>query len=773
MSCPKCAPSAPDSGAGTGTAHRHRTSPLHFGLIGTKMASDDLHSAVAVDESQAPRADEVRAGEPTVVLLGNPNVGKSTLFNAVTGARQAVINAPGTTVECMQGRWGNVGARVLDLPGTYSLIANSPDEQVVVDTLAGAPGSLTDPARGRSIDLVLVILDATALTRSLYLLGQVARTGRPVAGVVTLADVVAHEGDPVDVAALTRALGVPVIAVDPRSRHGVDGLDQMVSAALASRPRVRGIDPDPGAPGYNHVAATAAVEAARCERAQASTATLAGPVLGDSGCACGHGAQGCTKSAVAPDSTQAAVAALYRDPMAEASDIFTWVEGVEAAAPGARTDGSTVSRSDRIDRLLLHPLIGIPVFFGLMWFLFKVAGEWVGPVQDFFDGLFSSTAPGAVSLANVLNALLGVVGWQDTWLSSLLIGGLCAGLGVVASFLPLMFVIFLMISVLEDSGYMARAAFLGDRIMRAIGLDGRVILPLIMGFGCNLPSLAATRTLPNAKQRLVTTLIIPYTSCAARLTIYLMIARIFFPSNTGTVVFALYALSLVMVVIGALVLKPILNKEASTAPLMLVLPSYQMPRIAVTLKSTALRAWSFVKGAGKIIVTMTLVVWFMSAIPMAAGYGFADSKLPMEDSLYGRTAQALVPVFAPTGFGEWHMTGALMTGFVAKETVISSIVTSYNMDPSTAGGNAEDGGSDLGNLPQLVKGSFEKSAGDAAPLAAFAFLVFVLTYTPCLATVAEQARQVGGRMAASAVAVQLTTAWILAVAIFQIGRLFL
>lgn len=768
MSCPKCAPSAPQGDS----SHKTHKASLHLNFLGSKLASDDLHSAVAVDESEDPRTEDTRRGEPTVVLLGNPNVGKSTLFNIVTGARQAVINAPGTTVECMQGRWGSIGARVLDLPGTYSLIANSPDEQVVVDTLAGAPGSLTDPSRGYGVDLVLVVLDATALTRSLYLLGQVARTGRPVAGVVTLADVVAHEGDPVDVASLTRALGVPVIAVDPRTHRGVEGLDQMVSTALRTRPRVDGIQPDPQAPGYNQVAAAAALDAARCEQTKASSATLAGPVLEETGCACGQG-EDCSKSSVAPDSTEAAVAALERDPMAEAADIFTWVEGVEAAALGARTDGATVSRSDRIDRLLLHPLIGIPVFFALMWFLFKVAGEWVGPIQDFFDGLFSSTDAGAVSVANLVSALLGVVGWQDTWLSSLLIGGLCAGLGVVASFLPLMFVIFLMISVLEDSGYMARAAFLGDRVMRVIGLDGRVILPLIMGFGCNLPSLAATRTLPNAKQRLVTTLIIPYTSCAARLTIYLMIARIFFPTNTGTVVFALYALSLVMVVLGALVLKPFLNKEASTAPLMLVLPSYQMPRIAVTLKSTALRAWSFVKGAGKIIVAMTLVVWFMSAIPVTGGHGFADPELPMEDSLYGRTAQVLVPVFEPTGFGEWHMTGALMTGFVAKETVISSIVTSYNMDPDTQGGDAEDGGSDLGDLPQLVKGSFEKSAGDAAPLAAFAFLVFVLTYTPCLATVAEQARQIGGKRAAAAVGVQLGAAWILATLIFQIGRLFL
>lgn len=703
--------------------------------------------------------------EPTILLVGNPNVGKSTLFNQVTGAHQAVVNAPGTTVEVMSGTWNSIGARVLDLPGTYSLIANSLDEQVVVDTIAGVPGSFTDAALGRSVDLALVVLDATALTRSLYLLAQVARTGRPVAAVVTLSDVTEHEGDTLDVASLSKTLGIPIMAIDPRSSKGIEGLDDMVRAALCSRPRVTGIEPDPSAPGFNAAAALAAQEqvdeAGGIEESRLDFGT---------DCGCGHVTE-CHNAPVAPDSSAAAAAAVEKG-MGEADEIFSWVDLIESQAFGARADQAKLSRSDKIDRLLLHPVIGIPVFFVLMWFLFKVAGEWVGPIQDFFDGLFTSEDEGAVSLANLINMGLNALGWGDTWLHGLLVGGICTGLGVVASFLPLMFIIFFMISVLEDSGYMARAAFLGDRVMRAIGLDGRVIMPLIMGFGCNLPSLAAIRTLPNARQRIITALITPYTSCAARLTIYLMIARIFFPKNAGTVIFIMYVLSLVLVIVAALILKPFLNKHATQAPLMLVLPAYQMPRVIVTLKNTWMRAWAFVTGAGKIIVIMSFVVWLMSAIPVTAGHSFADEELAMEDSLYGATAQVLEPVFQPAGFGEWHMTGALMTGFVAKETVISSIVTSYNLDES-AGGDAEDGGEDLGDLPSLVTDSFTKTAGDAAPIAAFAFMVFVLAYTPCLATVAEQARQIGGKNAAIAVVVQLAAAWALAVVIFQVGRLFL
>lgn len=708
------------------------------------------HSAAGVNAASSALAEspdaEGRVGgavQPTIVLVGNPNVGKSTLFNQVTGSRQHVVNAPGTTVEVMVGTWKALEARVLDLPGTYSLVAQSSDEQLVVDTLAGVPGSFTDAAEGRSIDLVVCLLDAAALTRSLYLLAQVAKTGRPTVGVVTLADVAQSEGKPVDLSALQAALGIPIMAIDPRSRKGVDGLEDFVRAALRTRPRVKGIDPDPTAPGFNQLAAAAA----------------AGPQVVQ--CEC-HGR-------LAPDST----AALQQTSDADrAAQIFAWVNDVETNMGDVIAHETEVSRSDKIDRFLLHPLVGVPVFLAVMWLLFMVAGTWVGPIQDFFDGLFASTEPGAFSLANGIDAALAATGLTAPWLQGLLVGGLCTGLGVVASFLPLMFAIFLMISLLEDSGYMARAAFLGDRLMRKLGLDGRVILPLIMGFGCNLPSLAAARTLPNQKQRLVTILITPYTSCAARLTIYLMIARIFFPAHTGTVVFGLYVLSMAMVVLGALVLRPFFTKGQASAPLMLVLPAYQTPKVLITLKNTWMRSWAFVKGAGKIIVSMTVVVWLMGAVPMVSGYSFADPDMPMGDSLYGRTAQVLVPVFEPAGFGEWHMTGALMTGFVAKETVISSIVVSYNLDEEAAG-DAEDGGNDLGNLPELVQESFDQAAGDAAQLGALSFLIFVLTYTPCLATVAEQKRQIGAKLTLIAVGVQLAAAWLLSVGFFQIGKLFL
>ena len=683
--------------------------------------------------SGAPATTTVRENgtTPTIALVGNPNVGKSTFFNHVTGARQKVVNAPGTTVTVMAGTWRSLGLRVLDLPGTYSLIAASPDEQVVTDTVAGAPGSLTDPAAGLGIDLVLAVLDGGSLTRSLYLLAQLAQTGHPVAAAITMSDVAEQNGEPINVAELARATGIPMVAVDPRDGAGYQAVDAMVSAALENQPHVAGLQADPHAPGY------AADSACTCQE-------------------CQHGAAGDSE-------------------VERAATLFTWVEGVESRARASRKDAVKLSRSDRIDRFLLHPLAGTLTFFGLLWLLFQMAGSWVGPVQDWFDGIFSSTEEGAISLANGVAWILGALGADGTWIESILVNGLCVGMGVVASFFPLMFVIYAALSVLEDSGYMARVAFLGDRLMRRIGLDGRVILPLIMGFGCNLPSLAAARTLPSAKQRLVTVLITPYTSCAARLTIYLMIGKVFFGGHAGTVVFAMYLISLILIVAGAWVLKHFITKDEESAPLMLVLPAYQVPRLVVLLRTTWQRAWAFVTGAGKIIVLMTLVVWFMGAVPMSgADEGFADPELAMEDSLYGSTARVLEPVFEPAGFGEWHMTGALMTGFVAKETVVSSIVTSYNLDPEVDAGDAEDNGDDMGKLPQLLRESLGESAGAGYEgLAAFAFLVFVLAYTPCMATVAEQAKLIGGKKTAVAVVAQLGIAWVLATAIFQIGSLFI
>lgn len=625
----------------------------------------------------APAALATR--DARVVLVGSPNVGKSTLFNTLTGARQRVVNAPGTTVELQTGSWRRLrGVAVVDLPGTHSLLARSPDEQVAAEAVRGT-GPLGAP------DLAVVVVDASALSRSLYLLAQVARAGAPTVVALTMSDVAAARGIAVAPADLAALVGVPVVAVDPRTGRGVDALGAAVRAALddSAVPSL-GLDLDPAA-----------------------------------------------------------------DDLAAADAQLAWVDRtvrVLAPAPPVRT------LSDRVDRVLLHPAAGVPAFLAVMWAVFQLATTVAGPLIDGVDGLVNGT------LADGLRGALP----GPAWVPGLLVDGVLAGVGTVLSFVPLMALVFLAIALLEDSGYLARAAFVADRAMRAIGLDGRAMLPLVIGFGCNLPALAATRTLPSARSRLMTGLLIPYTSCPARLTVYILLAGIFFPDRAGTAIFAMYVASIALVVLGGLALRRTLFRDVVREPLVLALPAYQRPRVRALLLSAWSRCVAFVTKAGTIIVTTLTVVWLLMAVPVTGQHAIAD--VPVEDSLYGRTAEAIAPVFAPAGFDDWHMSAALATGFVAKEVVVGSFAQSYAVtepdDPAHAG--------DLG---ARIRATFEASSGGHAAAAAVAFMVFVLAYTPCLATVGEQRRLFGARWTLGAVGAQLVLAWVLAVAVFQVGRL--
>lgn len=639
----------------------------------------------------------------TVVLVGNPNVGKSTLFNALTGARQTVTNAPGTTVELQVGAWrlpaGADGARervrLVDLPGTYSLLARSPDERVTADAVAGR-GSVGTP------DLAVLLVDATAPGRSLYLVAQAARAGSRLLVVVTMSDVAAARGLHVDTAGLSAVLGVPVVAVDPRAGRGLADLGAAVRDALTGGvPAVRGIEP------------VAAEDGA------------AGP--GD--------------------------AAAAADPLADASALLDWADAVQRElTDGAPTVPVVRTLSDRVDRLLLDPWCGIPVFLAVMWSMFQLATTVAGPLIDGVDGLVNGLLAGWVR------------GWLPgpPWVEGLLVDGVLAGVGTVLSFAPLMALVFLALALLEDSGYLARAAFVADRAMRAIGLDGRAMLPLVVGFGCNLPALSATRGLPDARSRLLTGLLVPYTSCPARLTVYILIAGIFFPDRAGTVIFAMYVASIALVVLGGLALRRTLFRDLRREPLVLALPAYQRPRVRALLLSAWSRVASFVTKAGRIIVATLAVVWLLMAVPVTGHHPVGD--VPVGDSLYGRAAEAVAPVFAPAGFDDWHMSAALATGFVAKEVVVGSFAQTYAVEEP-------DDPAHAGDLGARIRATFEQASGGHGAAAAVAFLVFVLAYTPCLATVGEQRRLFGTRWTAGAVGVQLAVAWVLAVAVFQVGRL--
>jgi ferrous iron transport protein B len=323
-----------------------------------------------------------------------------------------------------------------------------------------------------------------------------------------------------------------------------------------------------------------------------------------------------------------------------------------------------------------------------------------------------------------------------------------------------MAIMFAALGVLEDSGYLARAAFVADRAMRSLGLDGRALLPLIVGFGCNLPALAATRILPQARQRLLTGLLIPLTSCSARLTVYVLLASAFFPDHAGTVIFAMYLTSVMLVLGGGLVLRRTAFRDVRAEPLILVLPPYQRPHLRTLAMSVRLRVGSFVMRAGKIIVVTMCVVWLLMAVPVTGQHTVGD--VPVADSLYSSVASGIAPVLAPAGFGNDHAAAALMTGFVAKEVVVGSFAQSYAVAKPADAAHA-------GSLGEQLRASFDDSSGDHGGAAALAFMVFVLAYTPCVAALAEQRRLFGWRPTSSALVVQLVTAWALAVLVFQVG----
>lgn len=598
-------------------------------------------------------------------------------------------NAPGTTIEMRAGDWDRAGVRLVDLPGTYSLLAKTPDEQVTTDALAGLHGG--------SPDVAVVLLDAAALPRSLYLLGQVAQTGTPVVAALTMCDVARSRSVTVDAARLERALGVPVVALDPR--EGTDGLADAVAHAAVHPAQVAGVVP-------------------------------AGPTT------------------LRPE---------REAQLARSEALFAWVDEVRREL-GHTTEHVERSGSDRIDRVLLHPWVGVPVFAVLMWGLFQLSTTVAAPLMGWAGALVGGP------LSAAARVVLGWFGLVGTPLEGLVVDGVIAGVGTVVSFAPLMALMFLAIAILDDSGYLARAAFVADRAMRSIGLDGRAILPIIVGFGCNVPALAATRALPDARQRTIAAILVPYTSCAARLTVYILLGAVFFPRNAGTVIFAMYVASIALVVLTGLVMRRFSGAGANTEPLLMVLPAYQRPRLGALLVSTWVRTRGFVVGAGRIIVATLTIIWLLMAIPVAGDHRIGD--VPVRDSLYGATAEAIAPVFAPAGFDSWQATAALMTGFVAKEVVVGSFAQSLAVDEPDDPARSAD-------LGEHLRGTFEQSSGGHGAAAALAFMVFVLAYTPCLATVAEQKRLLGWRTTLAAMGAQLVLAWVLAVLVFQGFRLVL
>lgn len=649
-----------------------------------------------------------------VVFVGNPNVGKSSMFNALLGARTRTMNAPGTTVSITCGQYhyekpktaGNAqNWQFVDTPGTYSLAPMSPDEQVAVDALIGMSGMPVP-------DLAVVVLDATALSRSLYLLSMVVELGLPTVVALTMNDLAVRNGCGVDAERLSHLLdGMPVVAIDGRTGDGGKALADAIVTSFEGTPVPHGLTALP----------TATADA---------------------------------------DMKTADGLSVWAESRADAR--LDWTAGILRGLDMHAVDHVTLS--DRIDRVLLHPVIGVLVFLAVLFVVFQATTTLASPMQDWIDVTFRGWCTDGLDL------LLGLFGPSVSggWLRSLLVDGLLDGVVTVLTFIPVMGIMFLLLSILEDSGYMARAAFVMDRAMRALGLDGRAFLPIIVGFGCNLPALAATRTLSDSRQRVLTGMLVPFAACSARLSVFLVLAHAFFPKYAGLVVFLMYVASVMVILLVGVLLRHTMFRGLEPEPLMLALPAYQCPRALQLARSVLLRLWGFIRGASVIIISMITALWLLQGIPVTANAGGFAHVDDVHDSAYGVLADAVAPVFAPAGFDDWHASAALITGFVAKEVVVGSMSQSYHADEPDDAASQQAG---EGTLGQKLRASFDQSSHGHGKAAAIAFLLFTLAYTPCLATVAEMRRQFGTKVAARSVLLSLAVAYVIAIIAFQTLRL--
>lgn len=649
-----------------------------------------------------------------VVFVGNPNVGKSSMFNALLGARTRTMNAPGTTVSITCGQYhyekpktaGNAqNWQFVDTPGTYSLAPMSPDEQVAVNALTGMSGMPVP-------DLAVVVLDATALSRSLYLLSMVVELGLPTVVALTMNDLAVRNGCGVDAERLSHLLdGMPVVAIDGRTGNGGKALAGAIAASFEGTPVPHGLTALP----------TATADA---------------------------------------DMKTADGLSVWAESRADAR--LDWTAGILRGLDMHAVDHVTLS--DRIDRVLLHPVIGVLVFLAVLFVVFQATTTLASPMQDWIDVTFRGWCTDGLDL------LLGLFGPSVSggWLRSLLVDGLLDGVVTVLTFIPVMGIMFLLLSILEDSGYMARAAFVMDRAMRALGLDGRAFLPIIVGFGCNLPALAATRTLSDSRQRVLTGMLVPFAACSARLSVFLVLAHAFFPKYDGLVVFLMYVASVMVILLVGVLLRHTMFRGLEPEPLMLALPAYQCPRALQLARSVLLRLWGFIRGASVIIISMITALWLLQGIPVTANAGGFAHVDDVHDSAYGVLADAVAPVFAPAGFDDWHASAALITGFVAKEVVVGSMSQSYHADEPDDAASQQAG---EGTLGQKLRASFDQSSHGHGKAAAIAFLLFTLAYTPCLATVAEMRRQFGTKVAARSVLLSLAVAYVIAIIAFQTLRL--
>ena len=662
-------------------------------------------------------------------LVGNQNCGKTTLFNALTGSNQHVGNFPGVTVDQKVGEVkGAPNCSVVDLPGIYSIRPYSQEEIVTRDfVLGGKP------------DGIINIVDATNIERNLYLTLQLLELRIPTVVALNMMDELTGNGGSVDIQKMSKALGVPVVPISAAKNEGVSELTRQFVRVAKERILPKVMDFCPVGPVHRCIHAVSHLIEDHAQRAGVSPRFCATKLIeGDESFL-----EMLELRQNERERLEHSIIEMEHDSgmdrnAALAAMRYDFIEKVAAESVVKAHESREHRRSMRIDAVLTNRYAAIPLFLGIMFLVFYLTFHVVGA---WLSDLLSLGIDGVTALVDRGLTAYGI----NPVVHSLIVDGVFAGVGSVLSFLPLIVVLFFFLSVLEDTGYMARVAFVMDKLLRKIGLSGRSFVPMLIGFGCSVPAIMATRTLSSDRDRKMTILLTPYMSCSAKIPIYAVFSAAFFPKYAAFVMIGLYALGIVLGILVALVLKGTLF-QGKPVPFVMELPNYRFPsprNVAILLWE---KAWDFIRRAFTVIFTATILIWFLQTFDLRLNVvsNSADSIL----ALVGRW---IAPVFQPLGFGDWRAVTALISGFTAKEAVISTLGV-------LLGVGMDNLGPALGTL--------------FTPLAAGSFLIFTLLYTPCVAAVATIRRELGSKLQTLGVVVmQCVVAWLAAGIFYQLGRL--